>query len=394
MHKKRGGASPLTSNSNGFGDYGTPLPLGEGGSKCRVRVCHSEVPNARNHVIQYSCNVLPTPNVLSCLRQCHCEGAKRPSQSQSCLIKKEILNRVQDDRNNGITTSDIRPPRNDLDSCTQIVKNDIVPLAPRNDSKELNDFKKKAAFTLAEVLITLGIIGVVAALTIPTLINNYQKKVLKTQFMKKYAEISQSVLLAKSETNGNFKSYCIQYDGNSYYNTEECKAMFDKYFKVVDRCKYKGDVLTYNKKLAAHVDIGALAKPTKLLSDGSCYDIKINSRQLGFVFDMNGPDKGPNALGHDIFSFHVDENDYLQPVKQTATYTEDEIIADMEDCEEKYGGTPGNSLAACLSALRQKGYPCNKASTQQGNGLGCSWFALHDVCPDDETKGYWECLPK
>ena len=37
---------------------------------------------------------------------------------------------------------------------------------------------KHAAFTLAEVLITLGIIGVVAAITMPTLINNYQKKLL------------------------------------------------------------------------------------------------------------------------------------------------------------------------------------------------------------------------
>ena len=35
---------------------------------------------------------------------------------------------------------------------------------------------RKIAFTLAEVLITLGIIGVVAAITMPTLINNYQKK--------------------------------------------------------------------------------------------------------------------------------------------------------------------------------------------------------------------------
>ena len=43
-------------------------------------------------------------------------------------------------------------------------------------SYRLNDFKKKIAFTLAEVLITLAIIGVVAAMTIPTLIADYQKK--------------------------------------------------------------------------------------------------------------------------------------------------------------------------------------------------------------------------
>ena len=39
-----------------------------------------------------------------------------------------------------------------------------------------NDKKVKAAFTLAEVLITLAIIGIVAAMTIPTLVSNYQKK--------------------------------------------------------------------------------------------------------------------------------------------------------------------------------------------------------------------------
>ena len=41
--------------------------------------------------------------------------------------------------------------------------------------------KQKSAFTLAEVLITLGIIGVVAALTIPILISNYRKRQLETQ---------------------------------------------------------------------------------------------------------------------------------------------------------------------------------------------------------------------
>ena len=46
---------------------------------------------------------------------------------------------------------------------------------------------KKAAFTLAEVLITLGIIGVVAALTLPTLIQNHQKQVYVTQLKKAYS---------------------------------------------------------------------------------------------------------------------------------------------------------------------------------------------------------------
>ena len=43
---------------------------------------------------------------------------------------------------------------------------------------------RRVAFTLAEVLITLGIIGVVAAMTMPVLFANYQKLVLKNQFKK------------------------------------------------------------------------------------------------------------------------------------------------------------------------------------------------------------------
>ncbi len=48
---------------------------------------------------------------------------------------------------------------------------------------------KKIGFTLAEVLITLGIIGVVAALTIPTLVNNYQKKTYVTGLQRAYAQL-------------------------------------------------------------------------------------------------------------------------------------------------------------------------------------------------------------
>ncbi len=40
------------------------------------------------------------------------------------------------------------------------------------------------------------------------------------------------------------------------------------------------------------------------------------------------------------------------------------------------------------------GTPCSAKSKQSVNGLGCAWYALNDICPDDDTKGYWECLPK
>ena len=54
---------------------------------------------------------------------------------------------------------------------------------------------KKAAFTLAEVLITLGIIGIVAAMTIPTLIADYQEKVLVTKVKQGHSQLMNAIQL-------------------------------------------------------------------------------------------------------------------------------------------------------------------------------------------------------
>lgn len=59
-------------------------------------------------------------------------------------------------------------------------------------------FKSKG-FTLAEVLITLGIIGVVAAITIPTLMQNSQDKEKITALKKTYSTLSQAFSMAKAE---------------------------------------------------------------------------------------------------------------------------------------------------------------------------------------------------
>ncbi len=58
---------------------------------------------------------------------------------------------------------------------------------------------KRPAFTLAEVLITLGIIGVVAAMTIPTLMANHRKKVVETKLEKIYSVMNQAINLTNAE---------------------------------------------------------------------------------------------------------------------------------------------------------------------------------------------------
>ena len=59
-----------------------------------------------------------------------------------------------------------------------------------------SSLKKRAAFTLAEVLITLGIIGVVAAMTIPTLVGNYKKSVVENILKQAVSIINQAIILS------------------------------------------------------------------------------------------------------------------------------------------------------------------------------------------------------
>ena len=59
--------------------------------------------------------------------------------------------------------------------------------------------KVNKAFTLAEVLITLGIIGVVAAMTIPTLVQSYKKKVVESRLVKFYSTMQQAIKLSEIE---------------------------------------------------------------------------------------------------------------------------------------------------------------------------------------------------
>lgn len=68
--------------------------------------------------------------------------------------------------------------------------------------------EKKAAFTLAEVLITLGIVGVVAALTMPTLIQNHRNNVVETKLKNFYSTFNQAIQMSIAE-NGDLNSWFI-----------------------------------------------------------------------------------------------------------------------------------------------------------------------------------------
>ena len=107
--------------------------------------------------------------------------------------------------------------------------NEILRLKPQGATHVGTfDNNRRAAFTLAEVLITIGIIGVVAALTIPTLISNYQQFVLNVQFKKTYSLITQTV----DNVNLDF-GYLPQcyYSNNNMSNavSNECEKFYESF---------------------------------------------------------------------------------------------------------------------------------------------------------------------
>ena len=65
-----------------------------------------------------------------------------------------------------------------------------------------NKLHIKFGFTLAEVLITLGIIGVVAALTIPSLMSKYHRMTVETKLKKFYSTMNQAIKLSEEDNDG------------------------------------------------------------------------------------------------------------------------------------------------------------------------------------------------
>ena len=161
-----------------------------------------------------------------------------------------------------------------------------------------SDLHKKAAFTLAEVLITLGIIGVVAALTIPSLIQKYQDKQFKTAYKKAYSDFSQVVSRALDN------SELVEQQSSQVDNIagEQNWKVIKSYFKITKECSPRN---IYNCWVYSENNWGGY--PTNSSSNsfidasGRVWLQKTAGASVFFV-DVNG-DKGPNLFGKDRFTF-------------------------------------------------------------------------------------------
>ena len=169
-------------------------------------------------------------------------------------------------------------------------------------------------FTLSEVLITLGIIGVVAALTMPSLVANYKKKVTIVKLKKAYSILNQAFKMSEAfnGASDNWEdSYSIGAD--AYYS-----KYWAPYFSGATLCKTYSEcgfdtVFGYKQLNGDTYPIGMSTTSNSrivfYLPDGFLYAIFIKTgpadnmnKSSMIIIDINGAKK-PNILGKDAFIF-------------------------------------------------------------------------------------------
>ena len=234
---------------------------------------------------------------------------------------------------------------------------------------------RKAAFTLAEVLITLGIIGVVAAMTLPTLISNYQKRVYVTQLKKSVSVLSNGFRLMMAHDgvtelqdthafSGMGADVCGSRLGNeNNILTNNCSSIREGLASVFSgiqlapcdepSIKYlNGNPLSSNTGLSRKSTLTCAKFP-----DGSeIYGYRFNKSSDGFMgsfdLDINGP-KNPNTIGRDIFILYISNNGTIVPYgsQQASDYTiaNDSQVAANSDITSMYWRTTQFANRKCTT---------------------------------------------
>ncbi len=178
--------------------------------------------------------------------------------------------------------------------------------------------KRKFAFTLAEVLITLGIIGVVAAMTLPSLIQKYQEQVTVNKVKKFYSLMSQAIQCASVDNGMPDEWNLPPLSVKSLYNylkpslkiakdciqgsNDNCVPNYNFSFKSLNGNNYPVSHKSsyYGKLILADGSLFWF----RTSNGGGCKDIDAGYNDVCalFLYDSNAA-KAPNTLGKDIFSF-------------------------------------------------------------------------------------------
>ena len=223
----------------------------------------------------------------------------------------------------------------------------------------------RGAFTLAEVLITLGIIGVVAALTIPTLMANHRKQVVETRLAKFYSTMNQAIKMAEvdygdvrqwDELENGFNE---DEDGNP--TTSKALAWFEKYLKpYLKYTKYEVDNNSEGK-VSVYFPDGSLA----LFSSSSIIFYPKGSDYELLEQEDGSSDRKRSISGTKYFTFAFKQSTYckyqygkgIEPFKCQWDGTREMLLNDNGiGCKKEVS----NERAYCTALIQMNGWKIPK----------------------------------
>lgn len=163
---------------------------------------------------------------------------------------------------------------------------------------------KKFGFTLAEILLSVAIVGVIAAVTLPALNANVSQQTLEKQTLKFYTQFKKAIDLYKAEEGVD------SITGIGFTPEDFTK----KYFSVLQKCTendscYSDQYVSMDGESVSVQDSKTFFKDmeTYLLPDGAVFSYETRATDedpIGIFFDVNDK-KGPNKSGHDFWYFNV-----------------------------------------------------------------------------------------
>ena len=208
-------------------------------------------------------------------------------------------------------------------------------------------------FTLAEVLITLGIIGVVSAMTIPALINNVRAVKLRSQFNKAYSEVQQAFKLMADNESVSPNDY--NRGGDSRRTDNYFYKRFIKYFKSGIDCGaisigVDPNLPCYNTVYGDNRPYKALGGKSNVnkyyfddgqigLIDGALVLLENSGERLWISIDINGHNNPPNQWGIDLFTFEVTDDGLLPMGNAKSSYKDADKYCDPSKSDSLNGIT-------------------------------------------------------
>ena len=236
-------------------------------------------------------------------------------------------------------------------------------LFPRPFGERVRERGYLVAFTLAEVLVTLGIIGIVAAMTMPSLIGNYQKQQTVTRLKKSYNILYQTLVRNEADDND------IIIDASAptiQTSIDYVETYLAPYMQIIKKCgtdttgECEFNAKGLNGSTMSEIENCNNTSTKIFLNDGveimPC--ITTNANYMQFYIDING-NKKPNVVGKDVFAFEyalkTDNSLYKKLFPRFNYDTVEDHIADQENrCNKNQNGL------ACASLIMVDGWQMKK----------------------------------